>query len=703
MLRADPCRVDRQRGRRGWYLAAGAGLCAALVGGLVSPAWAAAPPDGGGDVQLGSFALGDGLEGAIGELDGSFSFSISAGGVLLAWDSRAAAADPVRLGGGWSFGLSTIQVSGGVWVHPVSGGAFPMSATSPSGLAGYPGSDVVFAAAEPGAVVPARPDGSGPETPYAYVLHELGGVSTYYDAAGHPVSSMLGERRSTTEYDEFGNAVASAEGDRYVYDAASRVIAQTTQEGLQIDTSYWADGSRREHTTAAGSTRYYWDGEALLNDSHQATDGASGTASYLTGTSRQARTVQPDGASPSTSYYGTDRHGNVTELIDEAGAITTRYTYTDYGVATAAGDRSAPLPGGIGELGYNPFQYAGEYTYRDGTQPLGPRIYDTAQARFLTEDDASLVNLYAFGDLNPITKVDPSGRTSVLDWARSGAVTAGFAFALLGAALFVSSAFTGGISGLGAVGIFSGLVAGGDAVLAGFEFAAITGKVEWVDQHAVEIASWAYAATSAALAIGGVFTRIGTSLNWKLPMSEVDEIISLENTIQKRVASLDGIDPYLDGLPVGYEDLSYLSTKLEVHSALAKTYTQDIRAMGTIAAPGDTVTLTPTQRLTLLRGLDAEIVSRGKAIRAELDKATKALTGSELSNDPTRTVKQDLANLKTARGKADGVIDPNSGTLEQVGHADDIPDELTGNTNAPTTFGIIPTRTGLNVGGDPFN
>ncbi|WP_308796959.1 RHS repeat-associated core domain-containing protein [Agromyces silvae] len=679
-----------------------------MTGGLVSPVWAAsAPGDTAGDVQLGSFSLADGLEGTIGELDGSFGFSLPAGGVQLAWDSRALGVEPAPLGRGWSFGVSKIRVTGGVWVHPASGGAFEMDASAPTGLAGYPRNDVSFAAAAAGAVVPARADGSVGETPYAYVLHELGGVATYYDAAGYPVRETSGDLVTTTDYDVFGNAtatidadgnrtayaydeagalvaatqadrdgapvggmrygyddygrvnslerengvrtdytftsaaqistevttapdgvlsereytyapagtlssridrvrgddgrlhvtrteyeydaldrlvrsniregdgadsrvltrteyeptiggdlaaetvtthpdtaeavsttrefeysavgeltaivadgqrraqefdvegnlLASADGDRYEYDAADRLLAHTTPDGVRIETTYWADGARKEHTTSTGATRYYWDGVRLINEVHETPAASQGTASYLIGTTRHARTTRADGEAASTSYFGTDRHGNVTDLTDEAGARTTTYTYSDYGVATVTGDRSGRMPAGIGELAYNPFQYAAEYTYRDGTQPLGPRTYDPQQARFLTEDDAPLANLYAFGDLNPITNVDPSGREAIDDWVNVGLAIAGFVFTAAGAALMLSNPSTL-FTVMGGIGAF---VAGLDFAAAGAElFIALSGP-RFLAPEVTMIAAWVVFATGLGILGGGgavkYFTR----------------------------------------------------------------------------------------------------------------------------------------------------------------------------------------------------
>ncbi|MDR5700790.1 RHS repeat domain-containing protein [Agromyces aerolatus] len=883
-------------------------VCAGLLVGAVAPAWADGT-EGDSEMDLGSFALGDGLEGAVGEVDGSFSFSLGAGGMSLRWDSRAVGVDEDALGDGWSFGLARVRVRGGVWVMPASGGAYEMDVSVPSGLAGYPGSDVVFQAASPGTVVPARPDGVVGERAYSYVLHELGGVSSYFDATGVPVartsldgrridwtwgrsgrligvvsadgalteldwsdpdrvvvspganvvhpgngsgaggrwviersggrvsdvvdpvgtrvmvtydrsglvhrvsspsggatvvewqrssdgvsrvdrvrvvdmstgaelsarqwgvrgevspsgwpvaaagarsgtsdgggglgfeswltdgksrvesvvdgrgrvtgrsaivSSSSGEwtmqeqsfeypasedpagpgrgmrpvsastafrdarggirsEQESYEFDEFGRMTArasvdgstlrrvydsvvpagrvlpvglvleetttaadgltastrlelsadraavlateqwsghageelvrtgrtesevsggfvseervfpggdpgavpvvsrwsrqvdvqagtstvvdttaagtpseasivsvsslvhggtlaqtdavgnvssaaydrsgrqtgSAAGASYEYDAAGRQIAHTTPDGVRIQTTYWADGGRRERATPAGSTRYYWDGDQLINDRHRTTEGEGGTASYLIGANRLARTTTPEGGTGAVSYYGTDRHGSIVDLTDQSGRVTTTYAYTDYGSATVAGDprHGTGTPEGVGELDYNPFQYSGEYTHDDGSQPLGRRVYDPSQARFMTRDDAPLANLYAYTDLNPITYSDPSGRFAAEDLHQLAAQVAGIVLAVAGAALFLTTAgpvFTV----LGTLGFVTAI---GDAVLATVEVVESQIDDKFFPDDDLTIATWAFFGASALLAGGGVVAKLVTS------------------------------------------------------------------------------------------------------------------------------------------------------------------------------------------------
>lgn len=249
-------------------------------------------------------------------------------------------------------------------------------------------------------------------------------------------STPEGVTVSEPRHDAAGNLVVGVDGTRYTYDAANRPVSETTPDGHIIATRYWADSRRAEIEStdpetptdgARPATRFYWDGATLLNDVHSTAGdaGADRVASYLLGAARYARTTTaPDGASPPRTEYAVhDRHGNVTALTAADGTVTQRYAYDDYGVASVA-DRAAPahapLRWRVGDADANPFAYAGEYTDPTGTQFLQSRSYHAGMRQFTTSDTEPLHNRYAYADLNPITKVDPTGRASELDgidWA----------------------------------------------------------------------------------------------------------------------------------------------------------------------------------------------------------------------------------------------------------------------------------------------
>ncbi|WP_308797527.1 RHS repeat domain-containing protein [Agromyces silvae] len=259
-----------------------------------------------------------------------------------------------------------------------------------------------------------------------------------YSPLGELAAVTTDGERVAQEYDVAGNLARAADGTEYRYDAANRVVAEI-RDGQRTDTQYWADGARRGRSSDAGAVTFYWDGDTLLTEEHRDAAGAAGMASYLIGAGRHARVVAPSQGATETAYYGTDRHGNVTELTDGGGAITTRYVYSDYGRVTVRGGGAESDP-----LRTNPFQYAGGYTHADGTQWLRVRTYDPVAMRFLTMDEADLLNGYNFADLNPIMLVDPSGRAPEYDTAVDLVVlTAAVALAFSMAAAAI---FTGGWS-----------------------------------------------------------------------------------------------------------------------------------------------------------------------------------------------------------------------------------------------------------------
>ena len=153
-------------------------------------------------------------------------------------------------------------------------------------------------------------------------------------------------------------------------------------------------------------------------------------------------------------YYGHDRHGNITDLTNTDGHITTQYTYTDYGTTTtprrADTDdrhrRSGPARRWSVTSTYQPFQYAGEYTNPTGTQHLDARTYHPDTMRFTTEDTAQLHNRYAYADTNPITKIDPTGHNAewdeIRDWVFLGVAVVG-ALISIGMAVFTGGASLG--------------------------------------------------------------------------------------------------------------------------------------------------------------------------------------------------------------------------------------------------------------------
>ncbi|MDR5701001.1 RHS repeat domain-containing protein [Agromyces aerolatus] len=266
-------------------------LCAAILSVSASPVWAAAPEPGPATAELGTLALGDGLEAVIGEADGSVRFGVAAGTLALGWDSRAIRTDRSGFGPGWGLPLASVGVRGGVQVFPASGGMFEVDDSHPSGLRGYPSADVRFQVAEPGAALDGR-DG-GPAVGYAYVLHETGGARTYFNAHGDPVARVTAsDARTDWRW---------AEGDGH------RLLAMVDPDGLAT-TIDWSDPSEVIVRPGANVT------------APEAGSGAGGEWRIALDGGRVDRVVDPAGGSTRVGY---DRAGRVAHLTTASGATTT--------------------------------------------------------------------------------------------------------------------------------------------------------------------------------------------------------------------------------------------------------------------------------------------------------------------------------------------------------------------------------------------
>ena len=111
---------------------------------------------------------------------------------------------------------------------------------------------------------------------------------------------------ATQEYDTAGNLTRGADGTSYEYDAANRAVTEIAADGAVVRTTYWADGRRRAVADQKGSTtQFHWDGETLLNETVEGM--TAGSASYLIGLQRHARTAATSAERAETTYAIADR------------------------------------------------------------------------------------------------------------------------------------------------------------------------------------------------------------------------------------------------------------------------------------------------------------------------------------------------------------------------------------------------------------
>ena len=188
---------------------------------------------------------------------------------------------------------------------------------------------------------------------------------------------------------DFDNRLTSVNGTEYIYDASGARVGRVTSPGV---TNYFVIDYRAPlkmplaETDAEGHiTRYYvW--------------GTHGLLCHLD--------MNPtNGAVVATRYYHADEQGSTLALTDESGAVTDQFAYSPYGQA-------------LGRTGTNntPYQWLGGYgVYYDSSTDLHltlHRAYSANMRRFISADPLGIdggVNLYAYGNLNPLAFVDPQG------------------------------------------------------------------------------------------------------------------------------------------------------------------------------------------------------------------------------------------------------------------------------------------------------
>jgi RHS repeat-associated protein len=101
------------------------------------------------------------------------------------------------------------------------------------------------------------------------------------------------------------------------------------------------------------------------------------------------------------SYYLHNRHGDITEIVDDKGKILNKYTYDPFGNLRESLERTD-----------NKYKYAGQqYDQITDHYYLRSRYYAPQIGRFVQEDTfrGDGLNLYAYVANNPLKYVDPSG------------------------------------------------------------------------------------------------------------------------------------------------------------------------------------------------------------------------------------------------------------------------------------------------------
>ena len=213
-------------------------------------------------------------------------------------------------------------------------------------------------------------------------------------AAYNAVNAQIQFNSGTLGYDPNGNLTNDGT-TTYVWDARDRLVG--ISGGVTASFVYDALDRRIQKTlstqSSALSTVYLYDGADIVTES-----GAS-NASYLSTLNIDEPLVRqtPGG----NEFYLVNDLGSTLALTNDAGTVTTTYTYSPFGSTSITGPST------------NPFQFTGRENDGNGLYYYRARYYSPSHSRFLSEDplkfDGGDANLYAYVFNNPTNFVDPTG------------------------------------------------------------------------------------------------------------------------------------------------------------------------------------------------------------------------------------------------------------------------------------------------------
>ena len=257
------------------------------------------------------------------------------------------------------------------------------------------------------------------------VASNNGSVAYSYDAVGNRLvqtSTLAAVPSRTTTYDandrlagdayDANGNTSTADGKLYRYDFENRI--KSVNNGA-VSIVYDGDGNRVAKSVGGVTTRYLVDD---LNPS-----GYAQVVEEVVGSSvRRVYTYGHDlisanqllNGSWAASFYSHDGHGSVRFLTDSAGAVSDRYDYDAFGNLISA---TGATP--------NDYLYSGEQYDADlGAYYQRARYYNPPRGRFMTTDsfegfinEPITLHRYLYASDDPVNRVDPSGRLTVIEEA----------------------------------------------------------------------------------------------------------------------------------------------------------------------------------------------------------------------------------------------------------------------------------------------
>ncbi len=212
----------------------------------------------------------------------------------------------------------------------------------------------------------------------------------------------------TYQYDNNGNqtlktAKAGGAITTYEYDAENKLVRVVSPSNT-ANYRYDGLGRRVEKEVIAGTTtvtKYVHDIEDILLE----LNGANAiVARYTHGPGVDEPLIMEKNSQ--LFHYHADGLGSITELTNQSGTLTQRYTYSSFGGIESQLDSNISQP----------YTFTSrELDTESGLHYVRIRYYDSTIGRFISEDPKGFtagVNYYGYVGGNPIGRVDPYG----LDW-----------------------------------------------------------------------------------------------------------------------------------------------------------------------------------------------------------------------------------------------------------------------------------------------
>ena len=248
-----------------------------------------------------------------------------------------------------------------------------------------------------------KADASQGTTNYKY--DGLGRISTVEGANGLFKRYGYDDRNNRSDLTGTGEIFTYAEDMSFQYDGLNQLKSAVGHSASTYN--YNGDGLRQTKTVDGITTTQVLDGGNVAVEIK-----GNEITKYVRGVN--LITQEKNGQ---RYYYLYNGHGDVVQIVDNAGNVVNNYEYDEWGNITGQTE-------GI----ENPFKYAGEYFDKEtGLYYLRTRYYDPTIGRFISEDsypgkdnDPLSLNLYTYCHNNPVNLFDPSGHEAASPDGTSG-------------------------------------------------------------------------------------------------------------------------------------------------------------------------------------------------------------------------------------------------------------------------------------------